>query len=113
MGDEDKNIEIMLSVLETKHDTMGESLNELKISVKDVSGVVYDLRDRINRQNGVLPHLKESIDVMNQHFNRMEVAVNNSRDVAKSAAMRVKILWGISASIGIVLLGMLVKLLFE
>ena len=106
---DEEDLDVRLSVLETKHGSMHESLGELKVSVKEVSDVVCDLRDRANKTNGMLPYIKESVDKFGNRLDSIEIAVNNN----KSVAIKVKILWGILASIGVILLSALVKFLLD
>lgn len=88
-----------IAVLEVENDYAKEDRLELKKSFDQVYDLVYSIKEKLDRQNGIIPHISESIGILNEKHDTLsqtfnQYIVKNETKVEKNE-IKLKVLWGI------------------
>ena len=102
-----EEINTRLSVVEVELTNLKDVLKEFKQDAKKVTEIVFEVKTHIDKQNGILPSIKECIDRIESRLDRVETI----DEKVASISVRVKILWGIIAAIGTALIASVIKIL--
>ncbi len=86
-------IETRVAVLETKSDYQAEKLDKIEVNLKDTHGMVFSIKERLDKQNGAIPHMAEKIDLVSEVVN--ELKNNQTKDSSK-----LSVIWGVAGAIG-------------
>lgn len=98
-----------VSVLEVEFSNMKESLNKLSTALDKNSEVTFEIKERLDKQNGLIPHMAESVKAMSDRQEEMMDRLNEEAVHAASTKVKMKILWAIAGTVGAALLGYLLK----
>lgn len=98
-----------VSILEVKFENMEEALKRLDVSLADNTGLTLQIKERIDKQNGLIPHMAESVKAMSEIQHQMMAKMNDEAVSEASTKVKVKILWAIVAALGTGLLGYVLK----
>lgn len=98
------DLEVRVSVLETEISNMEETLKKLDSRLEDNHNLTYDIKSRLDKQNGLIPHMSEDIKTLLTHHESL-------KENQLKVGLRVKILWGIVIALGSSITGLLFSLL--
>ncbi len=101
MADE---LETRVAVLEVKSDVQSEKFDKIEESLKETHGMVFSIKERLDKQNGIIPHMAEDMKVIKKHY---EIVSKEQTD----SGIKLKILWGVLGALGGSLLSLVIKLL--
>jgi len=88
-------------------------VENLKKSISKVEEISYEVKERLDQQNGILPRLEKALVIIDHKLNAFDERIDSSEAKVKSTDFKVKILWGIATTIGGVLLLGALKFLFD
>lgn len=88
-------LSIKVSVLETEYENMVKTLDRLEKNLEGNSALVSQIKERLDKQNGLIPHMAESIKDM--HSCQQELIKKLTANTIKDSAMnvKVKLMWGL------------------
>jgi hypothetical protein len=88
-----------------------KTLEKLDINLSENYRVTLSIKERLDKQNGAIPHLVEDVKELKHGQTALfDAIVKNSISDTENKT-RVKILWGILATIGTAAIGFAIKLL--
>lgn len=93
-------IDKRVSVLEVEFINMKNSLESLDEALLKNNELTLAIKERIDKQNGILPHMAESVRLMSTKQEKMMERLNeNSINNAKYST-KLRVLWGILGAVG-------------
>ena len=102
-----EEINARLSVVEVELINLKDTLKEFKEDTKKVTEIVFEVKTHLDKQNGILPSIKQCIERVESRLDRVETI----DEKVALVATKVKILWGVIAVIGAALVTSVVKIL--
>lgn len=93
-----------ISVLEAKVSMLEKSVEKADQTMRDNYEVTTSIKERLDKQNGWLPHLIEDVQEL-----KSMIKVHTEHQV--ESAIKVKIVWSIFGAIGASLIGIGIKLM--
>lgn len=88
---------------------MEEGLKRLDSSITDNTGLTLQIKERLDKQNGLLPHMAESIKAMSNVQGQMMKQMNEEAVSEASTKVKLGILWAVCAAIGMGVVGYVLK----
>ena len=76
---------------------MEESLERLSISQKEYLDVTMQIKERLDRQNGAIPHMVDDIKGVLETQAKILGRLNKDAQKAEALSFKMKILWSILA----------------
>lgn len=106
-----EEVETRVAVLEVRGEMQEEKLNKIEENLKDTHSMVFSIKERLDKQNGAIPHMAEKIDEMSKVVyelkeNQSEIKKEQTKDGTK-----LHIIWGVAGTIGGAILSYVIKLL--
>ena len=106
------NLDVRLSVTETKVANIQGDLVDQKDVLKDIYDKVNGLKERFDKMNGALPHIQESCSNIEKHLEEVAKANNEQENKITKNSLYIKLMWGLSTPIMLAIVGTLVKVVF-
>ena len=103
--------EARIAVIESKIIDVKEETVSIHEWLKSIDNKVGDIQERLAKQNGALPHMSSDIVKLTALVEVHHQLIIENRLAATNTELRTHILWGVLATIGVALLGVLVKVL--
>ena len=106
------DLDIRLSVTETKVVNIESDMTEQKEMLKEISVKVDGLKERFDKMNGAIPHIEDACSRIEQHL-ELVVHVSNTQEtkIAKNS-LYMKLLWGLVVPIVLAATGSMIKIVF-
>ena len=103
------DIDKRVSVLEIEYKNTREAFERLEKNVETHGDMTRQIKERLDKQNGLIPHMAESVKnlVQVQEDMMKKLNLNDIEDAKEGAKM--KILWGVGGVIGAAVLGFVLK----
>lgn len=98
-----------VSVLEVKIENMEETLKRLDINQKEHAEITLQIKERLDKQNGLIPHMAESVREIADSQKELMKQMNAEAVDDASAKVKLGILWALVGAIGMGLLGYVLK----
>ena len=106
-----EKIEVRISVVEEKQKNLQEDVKELKQNTNEIYDVVQDLRDRVIKQNGSIPHIVKHVESISKKQGEMSEKMTAQMLTSKDTSWKVKIMWGGAGLLASGVVAMSVKLI--
>lgn len=106
------DLDIRLSITETKVVSIEGDLVEHKVMLRDISTKVDGLKERFDKLNGALPHIQKTCGNIEKHLEAVTKANNSQENKITKNSLYIKILWGIVIPVSLTIVGATVKLIF-
>ena len=114
-----EDLSVRLSVAETKVANMNEDIAEQKTVLKDIVGKVDGLKERFDKMNGSIPHIKDSCNRIEKHLeliaksnNQHETEIVENKTKIAHNALYIKLLWGLVSANILAITGAMIKIIF-
>ena len=111
MSDKD-DLDVRLSVTETRVTNMQEDFSEHKTMLRDISLKVDGLKERFDKMNGALPHIQETCSNIESHLEAVTDSNNKQNNQITKNSLYVKLLWALVVPIALTIVGATIKLIF-
>ena len=104
------NLDVRLSVTETKVDNIGCDLADQKAVFRDIAAKVDGLKERFDKMNGAIPHIQATCNNIERHL-ESGIEINNTHEakITKNSTY-IKIMLGILAPVVVGIAGALIKI---
>ncbi len=127
---EDSDLLVRVTTLEVQEGYTKRSLDEQKGMLHEVASKVDDIQKHLARQNGTIPHMAESINLLTKDFRSFkdtysdniiashqitaQTSIDNKvlEEVADSK-VKIRIIWGVALAICTLVGHLLLKVLFH
>lgn len=86
-----------VSILEVKFENMEESLQRLSVSQKEYLDITMEIKERLDRQNGAIPHMVDDIRGVLETQSKILGRLNKDSQKAEALSFKMKIVWSILA----------------
>ena len=106
MSNKDEDLDTRVAVVETKVENIEIQQVETKKHLKEIYEVSQDLRQKISKQNGILPRMETSLISIESKMD--EIAIN-----AAVTSSKLKVLWVVFGTVGGLLTASLVAYIFK
>jgi chromosome segregation ATPase len=119
-------VEKRFDKFENKFEKLEEKFNVLSTKFDVIDVKVSDIHERLQRQNGAIPHLQHDVNQillsLNQHIQDEDANIKEviekltpKKDTSTLTGLKTKvsILWAAGSAIALAILGIAVKVLFE
>ena len=103
------SLETKVALLEAEQGHMKESLKELKDQGEETYEIVYGLKERMDKQNGIIPSMSKSLDKIIDRQEQMFETMHGQTVKNVSNGWKIKVLWGIFGVVGTAIAGGLIK----
>jgi len=107
------DLDVRLSVTETKVTNIEEDLVEQKVVLRDISVKVDGLKERFDKMNGTLPHIQETCNSIERHLEGVTEANHSQETKIAKNGVSIKVMWGILVPVVIGIAGALIKIFFS
>lgn len=107
------DLDVRLSVTETKVTNIEEDLVEQKVVLKDIFVKVDGLKERFDKMNGTLPHIQKTCNNIEQHLEGVIEANHKQENKITKNALSIKIVLGVLIPVSIGITGALIKIFFS
>lgn len=98
-----------VSILEVKYDNMEDTLKRLDVSQKEHQEITLGIKEKLDKQNGIIPHMAESLRSMHELQNQIMNKMNSNAVGDAKTNIKLGILWAVSAAIGMGFVGYVIK----
>lgn len=106
-------METRVAVLEEKIENQQNQLDKIEDSTKETHVTIYQIKSRLDSWNGTIPHLAEDVkEILTQQKVIVESITEEKIKSAKNE-VKIKIMWGIIATLGTALGSVLVKFIIK
>ena len=93
-----------VSILEVKFENMEDTLKRLMNNHAEHFDTTLQIKERLDKQNGAIPHMSEDIRAMTLTQNKMFSRMNSDKIKSENLDVKFKILWaGLAIAAGAVL----------
>ncbi len=106
-----EEIHTKIAVLEVKSEIHSEKLDKIEENLKDTHSMVFSIKERLDKQNGAIPHMAEKIDVMSEVVHELKHSQSQLQKEQTKDGTKLHIIWGIAGTIGGAVLSYVIKLL--
>ena len=106
------DLDIRLSVTETKVTGIEGDLAEHKIMLKEISVKVDGLKERFDKMNGAIPHIEDACNRIEQHLELVAHTSNRQETKIAKNTLYIKLLWGLVIPIILTVTGSFIKIVF-
>lgn len=98
-----------VSVIEVKIENMEEALQRLSRVQEEHQNITLQIKERLDKQNGIIPHMAE--DIRNMSVRQEELIKGANEHAVSTAASKVKmgIMWALVSAFGMGVLGYILK----
>ena len=103
-------LDVRLSVTETKVDNIESDVSEQKVMLKDISMKVDGLKERFDKMNGALPHIQDSCTRIEGHMEGVTAISNEQETKIEKNSVHIKLMWALMLPVVIAITGALVKI---
>jgi len=88
------NLEHRVTVLETDLKHVEETEKELKEYCNEIYDVILETKTRLDKQNGILPHIYDQIQLLSSKQEKFEESFDKFIIKFEKTSFKAKILWG-------------------
>lgn len=106
-----KEHEAKIAVLEVEVGHLQNDARETKQWLKSIDGKVDDIKERLDRQNGAIPHMSQDISKLSESVSTLHSAVSNLQVNSSKTETKTMIIWGILTAIGAAVLAAVTRFL--
>ena len=106
------DLDVRLSVAETKVTNIEDEMSEQKIVLRDISVKVDGLKERFDKMNGTLPHIQEACNNIEKHMGGMVETIHKQDTRITKNTLYMKIIWAITIPTTVAIVGALIKIFF-
>lgn len=103
------DLETRVAVLETEFNNMEEALKRLDVSQKEHQDITLQIKERLDKQNGLIPHMAESLKAVATVQNQMMTKMNEEAVRGAGTKVKLGIMWAVLSAIGMGVLGYVLK----
>ena len=97
------DLETRVAIVETRQNIFEENVNE-------IYDVVQEVKERLDKQNGILPHISDEVKDLSSKLNEYIAESNTAKGVT---AFSHKLLWAIMGGMGTAVLALVVKIISD
>ena len=108
---DDNDLFSKVLVLEVRTENIEKTLEKLDINLSENYRATLQIKERLDKQNGAIPHLVEDVKELQKTQNILSDAFHKNVVSDTEQKTKLKILWGILATLGTAAMGMAIKLL--
>lgn len=105
--------ESRLAVLEVKNEVQDERFSRMENSVKETYNMVFQVKERLDKQNGAIPHLVEDVKNLTTKQDLMFGILNKNSQEDYKTKVKISILWGILGAASIAAIEIFLKLVLK
>jgi chromosome segregation ATPase len=98
-----------VTILEVELKNMSTSLNKLDKIIEENTEITFQIKEKLDKQNGAIPHLSEMIKQIATRQEQIADKLNTSIVGTLMYKTKTKVMWGMLAVIGISLTGIVLK----
>lgn len=106
------DLDVRLSVAETKVAKIEEDMVEQKIVLRDIFVKVDGLKERFDKMNGTLPHIQETCNNIEKHLEGVVKSDHEQDTRITKNSLYIKIIWAITVPTTVAIAGALIKIFF-
>lgn len=108
----DETVETRVTILEVRGEMQAEKLDKIEESLKETHSMVFSIKERLDKQNGIIPHMADDIKQIKDHQDNLADEQSNLEKEQIQDGTKLKAMWAILGAIGGGLLSVVIKLLF-
>jgi len=105
-------ISARVSILEVKSENVEKTLEKLGANLSENYKVTIQIKERLDKQNGALPHLVDDVQDLKEVQSKMFNSLIQHVILDAENRTKLNILWGVIATIGVAVVGLVIKLLY-
>lgn len=94
-----EDIALKVQRLEVESEYTKKILDQHTESLKEIGDNVNDIRSRFDKQNGLLPHLKEGLDSLNVQVTSIRELFTSTEKDKNETKGKIKVIWAIAMAI--------------
>jgi uncharacterized coiled-coil protein SlyX len=94
-----EDLETRISVLETEHDYAQKTLDKLEEKMDINNETIMSIKERMDKQNGIIPRMAAQQDTLIEKFDGHLTKFNDHVLSEASVGLKIKIMWGIIATL--------------
>lgn len=113
MPDLHTDIEAKIAVLEVQVDHLRQDAQARTAWLSSIDSKVDDIKSRLDKQNGTLPHLAEDVRSMSESISKMHEALTAVQTSAQESKIKMAALWGGIGAVLLTLLAVVAKFMLK
>jgi len=106
-----EELDTRVAVLEVKGEVQAEKLDKIEENLKETHSMVFSIKERLDKQNGAIPHMAEKIDKMSEVVYELKENQSAMQSEQTKDGTKLHIIWGIGGIVGGGILSYAIKLL--
>lgn len=102
-----------IAVLEEKVENNQNQLDKIENFTKEMQTVIYQIKSRLDSWNGAIPHLAEDVKEILSQQKVIVASLTEEKIKNAKSEVKVKVMWGMIATLGGALASVLVKFVLK
>ncbi len=100
-----------LAVAESEFKNLKEVVDEVKTHSRETFEMVSGLKERLDKQNGLLPHMAEKVELLSENFNSYVQQQQHRSIVKKSSDLAKPAKWAAMSAVATATIAAIVELI--